>query len=206
MTPIRTTRAAQVTGTEISRSGRRSVLRPLVLGAISLLGTVACGGSGQRPFAWVTPRRVPEGWSVARIPTGAQLAYPPGWDKTNGDPGTATAVLLGAGGRFLGYLNVTPQQGAEKLAGWASFRVSHNVEEGDRHVVRLADATALRFATGSGSCVKDSYTTETGARYIELACIVKGPTSASVIVGATPPGSWRRISPLLERAIAAFRA
>jgi hypothetical protein len=205
VTPIRTTRAAQVTGTEISRFGRRSCA-PLALVASSLLGAVACGSSGQRPFAWVTPRPVPKGWNVAQIPTGAQLAYPPGWAKTHGDPGTATAALLGTAGRYIGYLNVTPQQGAEKLAGWAAFRVSRNAEEGDRHVVRLAAATGLHFATGPGSCVKDAYTTTTGARYIELACIVKGPTSTAVIVAATPPGSWARISPLLERAIAAFRA
>jgi hypothetical protein len=194
-----------VTETAISRSGGRSCA-PLALAAISLLGAVACGGSGLRPFAWVTPRPVPKGWNVVQIPTGARLAYPPGWAKTHGDPGTATAVLFGAGGRYLGYLNVTPQQGAETLTGWASFRVSHDADEGDRNVVRLANATGLRFAAGSGSCVKDSYTTATGARYIELACIVKGPASTSVIVGATPPGSWTRISPLLERAIAAFRA
>ena len=205
MTPILTIRAARATETEISRSGGRwlAALTPV---AISLLGAVACGGSGQPPFAWVTPQSVPRGWNVVQIPAGAQLAYPPGWDRTHGDAGTATAALLGAGGRYLGYLNVTPRQGAEKLAGWASFRVAHNAEEGDRNVVRLADATGLRFLSGSGSCVKDSYTTTTRARYVEIACIVQGPTSTSVIVGATPLRSWARISPLLERAIAAFRA
>lgn len=205
MTPIRTTRVARVTETEISRSGRRPRV-PLAVVAVSLLGAVACGGSGQRPFAWVTPGPVPKGWNVVRIATGAHLAYPPGWAKTASDPGTATAALLGAGGRYVGYLNVTPRQGAENLPGWASFRISHNAEEGDRDVVRLADATGLRFAGGSGSCVKDAYTTTIGARYIELACIVKGPTSTAVIVGATPSDSWAQISPLLERAIAAFRA
>jgi hypothetical protein len=194
-----------VTETEISRSGRPSCAH-LALVAISLLGAVACGGSGHRPFAWVTPRPVPKGWSVVQVLTGAQLAYPPGWAKTHGDPGTATAALIGARGRYLGYLNVTPRQGAEKLAGWASFRVSHNAEEGDRDVKRLAAGTGLRFLNGTGSCVEDSYTTSIGTRYTEIACIVKGPSTTSVIVGATPPGSWTRISPVLERAIAAFRA
>jgi hypothetical protein len=194
-----------VTETEISRSG----LRPRVLlavVAVSLLGAVACGGSGQRPFAWVTPRPVPKGWNVVQIPTGAQLAYPPGWDKARGDPGTATAALLGAGGQYVGYLNVTPRQGDETLTGWASFRVSHNADEGDRDVKRLAAATGLRFLDGTGSCVEDSYTTSVGARYTEIACIVKGPSTTSVIVGAAPPVSWAQVSPQLERAISGFRA
>jgi hypothetical protein len=205
VTPIRTTRAARVTETEISRSGLRSVGAPIVA-AFALLGAVACGGSKQGPFSWVTPRAAPKGWNVVRIPTGAQLAYPPGWTKTPGDRGTATAALVGAGGRYLGYLNVTPQQGAEKLTGWASFRVSHNAEEGDRDVKRLAAATGLRFLDGTGSCVEDSYTTSVGARYTEIACIVKGPSTTSVIVGAAPPVSWAQVSPQLERAISGFRA
>lgn len=205
VTPIRTIRVAPTTETEISRPGRRArTTSALVL--ISLLGAVACGGSERQPFAWVNPRPAPKGWVVTRIPAGAQLAYPPTWQKTPGDPGTATAALLGPGGRYLGYLNVTPRQGAEQLTGWASFRVTHNAAEGDRDVVRLAEATGLRFLTGSGSCVKDSYTTTTGARYIEIACIVKGPSSTSVIVGAAPPASWAQISPMLERAIDGFRA
>jgi hypothetical protein len=123
----------------------------------------------------------------------------------HGDAGTATAALLGADGRYLGYLNVTPKQGDEKLTGWASFRVSHNGEEGDRNVVRLASATGLHFLGASGSCVKDSYTTTIGSRYTEIACIVKGADSTAVIVGAAPPESWARISPMVERAISAFR-
>jgi hypothetical protein len=115
-------------------------------------------------------------------------------------------VLFGAGGRYLGYLNVTPQQGAERITGWASFRVAHNAEEGDRNVKRLAAATGLRFLNATGSCVEDSYTTSISARYTEIACIVKGPSTTSVIVGAAPPVSWAQVSPQLERAISGFRA
>ena len=170
--------------------------------AIGLGG--ACGGANTESFAWLRPQRPPSGWLVARIPTGAQLPYPPGWRIVHGDRGTATAALVGPRGRYVGYLNVTPRQGDERLAGWASFRTSHNVEEGDHTVKRLAAATNLRFRTGRGSCVKDSYTTEVETRYVEIACLVAGRTAGTVIVGASPPSSWPRTSGLLERAIEGF--
>ena len=172
---------------------------------LSLLGAAACGGSTQGPFAWLNPRPAPPGWSVASIPSGAQLSYPPGWSRTRADPGTAIASLIGSGGRYVGYLNITPKQGGETLNGWASFRVAHNADEGDRNVTRQGAAMGLRFLTGSGSCVKDAYTSSIGVRYIEIACIVKGRTSTSVVVGATTPGAWARMSPVLERAISGFR-
>jgi hypothetical protein len=138
-----------------------------------------------------------------RIPSGASLAYPGGWRQVAGDPGTATAVLLSADGRYLGYLNLTPRQGAETLANWTSFRPGHNKEDGDTNVVTLATATRMRFGAGLASCVRDSYATRTRARFIELACLVSGKRGSWVIIGAAPPERWASISPELERAIAA---
>jgi hypothetical protein len=132
------------------------------------------------------------------------MSYPPNWGAAKGDPGTATAALLGQEGRFLGYLNATPRQGAETLSDWSKFRVDHNSEEGDTSVVTLAAAQNLRFRTGRGSCVRDAYTTKTGAQYIEVACLVAGPRATTVIVGAAPPGQWTSVSPSIERAISAF--
>jgi hypothetical protein len=105
----------------------------------------------------------------------------------------------------LGYLNVTPRQGGETLSGWAAFRIAHDADEGDRAIKRLAAGTGLRFLTGHGSCVKDTYTTATRVRYIEIACLVAGPKATSVIVGAAPPASWARTSGSIERAISGFR-
>jgi hypothetical protein len=51
--------------------------------------------------------------------------------------------------------------------------------------------------------VRDRYTTSSGARYIELACLVKGATATSVIVAASPPGALAQISPELYRALSA---
>lgn len=176
------------------------------LGLVALaLGSAACGGSSAGPFAWLRPQPPPAGWALTRIASGAELSYPPSWRLIKGDRGTATAVLVSANGRYLGYLNVTPRQGNETLANWASFRVDHNREEGDRGLTRLASATGLRFLSGHGNCVKDAYTSGTGAHYIEIACLVTGLRTDSVIVGAAPPSSWAQQAGSIERAISGFR-
>ena len=190
----------------LAARGRHAVSRQLPGAlALALIGA-GCGTSSQARFAWVQPQPVPPHWAVVRIASGSELAYPPGWRIVPGDRGTATAALLGEGGRYLGYLNVTPRQGDENTATWASFRIAHNADEGDTAITRIAAATGLRFRGGRGSCVTDSYTTRTGARYIEVACLIEGPRAASVIVGAAPPNSWRRTSITLERAISSSKA
>src|SRR6202035_3057154 len=145
----------------------------------------------------------PANWAVARIGAGAALYYPPGWRLAAGDAGTATAVLTDARRQLVGYLNLTPRQGSETLSDWASFRVAPNVAEGDRDVKREAVAYGVGFRTGTATCVRDSYTTVSRARFIELACIVRGTRATSVIVGAAPPRAWALTSPLLYRAISA---
>lgn len=180
-------------------------------------GTSSTGGSGEpaavststvasRPFAWLRAQAPPAGWHVVAIPSGASMAYPSTWQQTRGDPSTATAVLRDRVGHFLGYLNLTPRQGRETLSNWSSFRPEHNRDEGDQNVKLLAAAQGLRFLTGRGSCVKDSYTTNSHASYIEIACLVSGSRGGQfVIVGAAPPNAWGRTSPVIERAIEGVR-
>jgi hypothetical protein len=112
-------------------------------------------------------------------------------------------VRLDAQGHIIGYLNLTPRQGDEQLATFPTFRVAHNRQEGDRLVTPLAKATGLPFHTGRGSCVEDVYSTQVRARYLEIACLVSGPRTASVIVGAAPPQAWGAEEALIQRAIAA---
>jgi len=163
------------------------------------------GATPTGAFSWLRPEHPPSNWTVVRIPTGAELAYPPNWRPQHGDRGTATAALLGADGDFLGYLNLTPRQSNETLSDWSSFRLDHNREEGDRAVRQLAAATGLHFLSGHGSCVKDAYSTITNAHFVEIACLVAGARAESVIIGAAPPGAWGRISPTIERAIAGLQ-
>jgi hypothetical protein len=129
------------------------------------------------------------------------MPYPAGWKRLAGDPGTATAALLDGDRHFVGYLNLTPRQSSERLDNWGRFRVAHNAEEGDRNLRTLAVATGLAFRGGRGSCVRDSYTTTVGSHYVELACLIDGPRKSVVVVGATPPSRWARMSPLIEQAI-----
>jgi len=184
------------------------------LAAAVLAGAGGCGSSGQASggaprarggFARVLPAPPPATWHAFRIDSGAVLFYPPGWMRASGDPGTATATLSGAHGHLLGYLNLTPRQGGETLANWARFRVAHNVREGDRAVMSEASVSGIRFRTGTGTCVRDRYITTSGARYIELACLVKGAVASSVIVAASPPRAWTRVFPALYRALSALR-
>ena len=69
----------------------------------------------------------------------------------------------------------------------------------------LAAAAGVKFRGGTGSCVVDDYVTRIGRHhYQEVACLVQGHTSASVIVAAAPASDWARARPLLLRAVAAY--
>jgi hypothetical protein len=157
-------------------------------------------------FAWLQPGAVLPGWSTSRLPgSPARLAAPPGWRPEHGDAGTRTEVLRTPSGQIAGYLNATPRQGAESLGDWTGFRVDHNREEGDREVRLLGGATHLRFRSATGSCVLDSYRTDSGHRYREIACIVAGRSATTVIVGAAPPHRWGAEAPAIEQAIDSFQ-
>ena len=157
-------------------------------------------------FGWLQPAPPPAGWSRARVVGSAELAYPASWHRVQADSGAASAAVVDRGsGLITQYLNATPQQGDETLENWATFRPAHNGNEGDEHVQVLAAARNLPFRDGRGSCVIDRYRTER-ARYQEIACLVRAPADATVIVAAALAGQWSRDSPVLERAVSAFVA
>jgi hypothetical protein len=166
-----------------------------------------CGGRSATSTSstWLGPAASPAAWPSLTIGRGATISYPPGWRRVHGDPGTASAMLFGSGHRILGYLNLTPRQGAENELTWARFRVDHNREEGDRSVRTMRSGRDLRFLTGRGSCLQDSYATAAATRYIEIACLISGRRSTFVAVGATPPDQWPKMSPQIERAIEGVR-
>ena len=189
----------------------------LVLGAAAILlsgawsngGDSRAGGapgaSGAGAFSWLSARAAPSGWRSATIASGgATLFYPPGWRPIVGDRGTVSAALRNASGSYLGYLNVTPRQGAERLAGWPAFRARRNAGEGDRSVRIVAAAEGLRLAGAQASCVTDDYLSRVGSHpYREVACILAGPRSMNVFVGASLIADWPQLRPVLERAAAA---
>ena len=188
-----------------------SRLLVLAVAVLSAAAAAGCGGGARHTqtassevagFTWLNPAPPPATWQTVRIPSGAAVSYPPGWTRIHGDPGTATVALLGSGDQILGYLNITPRQGAETLANYAHLRVDHNGDEGDSAITTLNAVTNHRFGEGHASCVQDSYATRTRARYVELACLLAGPRASVVVVGAAPPQQWPHVSPLLQRAIA----
>jgi hypothetical protein len=200
----------------ITRRNSLALAIPVALIALLAIvaGALAAGsGSGSKPhaarrpagFGWLHPETVPRGWKTLRLPgSAAGLSAPASWEPAHGDPGTRTLVSRGPSGGIIGYLNATPRQGDENAADWASFRVAHNRNEGDRKERRLAAARDLHFRSATGSCVIDSYLTTSGNRYREIACLVAGRQSTTVIVAAAPPSRWQAEHSLLQRAVSAF--
>lgn len=155
-------------------------------------------------FEWLAPASAPRAWSQARLDDGAVLAYPTSWRRIRSDPGSVSAARIDPrSGLIAEYLNVTPQQEAETLANWTSFRPAHDADEGDRHVQLVAAARDLPFHDGKGSCVIDRYRT-TATTYQEIACLVRGQRSTNVIVAAAFGARWAQDAPTLERAVSAF--
>ena len=198
--------------TATATSSRRVIVAALgVLGAAAIAG---CGSSANQaaqqaarspePLAGLPRATAPARWALAQLPHGGTtMAYPPSWHRVRADPGAVSAALIRRG-RIIGYLNATPQEGDETLADWHNFRPAHNADEGDRSVNLRASATGLRLRGGRGSCVIDDYTTSSGQRYRELACIVAGTRATTVVVGAVPPFRWNRSRPVIDRAIESF--
>ncbi len=122
-----------------------------------------------------------------------------------GDDGTVSAARLGRDGRYLAYLNATPLQGSEQLKGWPEFRLEHLRDDDARSDSEISSASMLHFRGGTGSCVIDDYVTDVGAHHFrEIACLVEGGGTGSVVVAATPPSEWAHFGPLLERAVASY--
>jgi hypothetical protein len=193
----------------IDGSRRLLVVAASVAASLGVWGGAADGSpsvNAQAPgFRWLKPQRTPHGWKLARLPSGnATFAYPRTWRPIRTDPGTASVALLGRGRSIRGYLNLTPRQGTETLANWPSFRIEHLGDEGSTDVRRITSARDLAFRSGQGTCVIDSYRTSR-ARYREIACLVAGTRTSSVVVGAAPSKTWAQQAGTIERAIASLR-
>jgi hypothetical protein len=193
----------------IDGSRRVLVVVASIAASLGAWGGAADGSpsvNAQAPeFRWLQPQRTPHGWKLARLPSGnATLAYPRTWRPIRTDPGTASVALLGHGRSIRGYLNLTPRQGMETLANWPSFRIEHLGDEGSTDVRLVTSAHGLAFRSGRGTCVIDSYRTSR-ARYREIACLVAGTRTSSVVVGAAPSKTWARQAGTIERAIASLR-
>jgi hypothetical protein len=171
----------------------------LLVGAaiVAMLVAIAAADSQRRSAP-------PAAWSRAAISSGAAtVAHPSSWQSIPGDAGTVSFAIRDRKGRYAGYINVTPRQGGERLAGWSAFRMRRNAEEGDKQVRELSSSQNVAFADARGSCVLDDYLSRVGSHpYRELACIVAGRHATSVFVGAALVDDWPTLGPILKYAAA----
>ena len=194
-----------------ARTARRGIYALAAIAAMAALAiTVAAftlpGRSPGRAFPSLHPVAAPAGWRQLTLPNGAAvLSYPPSLHRLAGDTDAVSAARLSPGGAFQLYLNATPRQGTERLPRWAEFRLRLLRSDDAAWAHQDAAAQGVQFRGGTGSCVIDDYLTRIGAHhYEEIACLVQGRTSASVIVAAAPAATWAQARPLLFRAVAAY--
>ena len=132
-------------------------------------------------------------------------SYPPSLRPLNGDRGSVSAASVGPDGNFLVYVNATPQEGDERLAGWAEFRIGHLRGDDASSVHEESEAEGLAFRSGRGSCVIDDYVTKVGHHsFHEIACLVEGAKGGSVIVAAAPSPAGNSVNATLERAVSSY--
>ena len=187
--------------------------RPLaVLAAVAALAAAAVAltlaeHSPGRTFPPLVPAVAPAGWPHLTLPNGtAVLSYPPSRRPASGDTDAVSAAQVSPGGAFRLYLNATPRQGDEQLGSWTASRLRLLTADDAASARQLAAAQGVRFRGGTGSCVIDTYVTRIGGHHFqEIACLVQGRTSASVLVAAAPAATWAQASPLLLRAVAAYQ-
>jgi hypothetical protein len=184
-----------------------AVLASVAAIAVAAAGFALSGGSPGRAFPALVPAAAPAGWPHLTLPNGtAVLSYPPSLRPVGGDADAVSAAQVSPKGVYRLYLNATPRQGDEQLRGWAAFRLRLLTADDAASAREMAAAQGVAFRGGTGSCVIDTYVTRIGAhRYQEIACLVQGRASASVIVAAAPAATWAQASPLLLRAVAAYQ-
>lgn len=184
-----------------------AVLASVAAVAVAVATFALVGGSPGRAFPPLVPAAAPAGWPHLTLPNRtAVLSYPPSLRPVSGDTDAVSAAQVSSGGVFQLYLNATPRQGDEQLRGWAAFRLRLLTADDAASAHELAAAQDVTFRGGTGSCVIDTYVTRIGAHhYQEIACLVQGRASASVIVAAAPAATWAQASPLLLQAVAAYQ-
>jgi hypothetical protein len=180
-----------------------AVIAAVAAAVLTVIGLA--GGSPGRAFPSLVPAPAPASWPRQTLPNGtAVLSYPPTLRRSASDTDAVSADQV-TGGMIQLYLNATPRQGAERLQGWAAFRLRLLRSDDAASAHEVAAAEGVRFRGGTGSCIIDTYVTRIGGHhYEEIACLVQGQASASVIVAAAPAAMWAQQRPLLWQAVAAY--
>jgi len=193
-----------------TRTARRSSLTLAAITAAAIGVTIAAftlsGRSPGHVFPRLHPAAAPSDWRHLTLPNRtAVLSYPPSLRPISGDKVAVSAARLSRHGAFQLYLNATPRQGSEQLAHWPAFRLHLLRSDTAVSARQVAEAHGVKFRGGTGSCVIDRYITRVGGHHFqEIACLVVGRISASVIVAAAPTAAWTRERPLLLQAVSAY--
>jgi hypothetical protein len=171
------------------------------------VGVRSASATAPAQFRWFMPAAAPGDWKQSMLPSvGAILFYPPSLLAVRADRGAVSVAEKDRNGRVVVYLNSTPKQGNERLSSWPEYRLQRVRGESDG-VHEDAQAFGLPFLGGTGSCVIDDYLTRGKVNhYREIACLVQGPKTASVLVASALQSKWTREAALLEGAVAAYRA
>jgi len=194
--------------THTARRARLMLAAITVTAAIAV--TVAAFTLSERSpghvFPHLHPAAAPSNWRHLTLPNRtAVLSYPPSLRPISGDQAAVSAARLSRHGAFQLYLNATPRQGSEQLAHWPAFRLHLLRSDTAVSARQVAEAHGVKFRGGTGSCLIDRYVTRIGGHHFqEIACLVVGRISASVIVAAAPTAAWTQERPLLLRAVAAY--
>ena len=193
-----------------TRTARRSSLTLAAITAAAIGVTIAAftlsGRSPGHVFPRLHPAAAPSDWRHLTLPNRtAVLSYPPSLRPISGDKVAVSAARLSRHGAFQLYLNATPRQGSEQLAHWPAFRLHLLRSDTAVSARQVAETHGVKFRGGTGSCVIDRYVTRIGGHHFqEIACLVVGRISASVIVAAAPTAAWTRERPLLLQAVSAY--
>lgn len=192
-------------GVSAGRWRRVGVLAVAIVAPTAFLAGADAAGQRAAGFRWFSAAAPPAGWKHAALPSGGAILSYPATFVRGSDTDGVSRERLDHHGNTLVYLDVTPQQGAERMSGWASYRVRIVTEE-SKDVHEDGHVSGLHFRGGTGSCVLDDYrTTVKNHHYREIACFVQGRHHASVLIAAALESQWTRAVSTLERAVDAYR-
>ncbi len=168
----------------IARRGWPALAAVAALAAVTVIVFAVPGRSPSGAFPVLHPAAAPASWPHLRLPNGtAVLSYPPSLRPIAGDT----------------------DAGAERLQDWAAFRLRLLRTDDAVSAHEISAAQGVTFRGGTGSCLIDGYVTRIGGHhYDEIACLVQGQTSASVIIAAAPAAQWAQARPQLLQAVAAY--
>ena len=177
-----------------------------ILAGVGVSAAFAVGSGSQ--FKWLASTTPPRGSTTVSLPAGlGTLSVPPRFQPAKSDSGAYSAARLASDGSYLGFLNVTPQEGDESLQSWDTFRVDHLRDDDASSAHEDGKVSSVVSGSVVRSCVIDDYVTRVGGHHFrEVACLVKTASQGAVVVAAVPANDPAHLWGDLRRSVASYRA